>query len=1520
MQNSSTSAILAGTPILSSTPSSSPSKPDHIFVAARLLADNLAANQPLDTPTLRAAMTVGFGADETTGAWQWRDAYDAAEVAACLLLRRYWQAMRRKDAQSAQPDLAMFQRLGRIHAALPSQTRRSETQNAMQQFSTPLAAGFMAATAAQIRKGDVVLEPSAGTGGLAVFAALMGAELHLNELETTRHGVLTRLFDDVGIHQHNAIHIHALMASAPKADVVVMNPPFSRDVNKPGIRNSQVTSEHIRAAWARLREGGRLVAITGDTTATADLLANLATNELGSGGLGHIAASLTFPRYTFGRQGTSYGTRLHVLDKIQSTESAESTEGKPTDRAAITEAFDDADAMMRRVLAIQPRAQISASPQPTTMAPSAYQSQTAFAFDAAGADGATHDNVRPDGVMSADYRQNPAAPQPVQGQVSVATDDIRPITYRAIDETDGQAPAQDSVFEPWAPRTFVIEGAQPHPTPLAEACAMAAIRSPMPTYQPQLPSSLITDGVLSAAQLEAVIYAGEAHARTLPTWFSRDRERGGDALTSHAEAGHAESGDGRFQLRRGWFLGDGTGAGKGRQAAGIIMDNFIQGRTKALWLSKTSKLYEDAKRDWCALGGATSDVFSLGAIRQTDSIAQPGGILFATYDTMRSGMMVPTAKAAKSTNDAGQEHPEENASAKPAKQSRLDQIVNWLGEGFDGVIIFDEAHAMGNAAGGETGVRGRKPASLRGIAGLELQNRLPDARIVYVSATGASTVNALAYATRLGLWRQDLFPFRSREHFVARMEEGGVAAAEIVARDLKALGLYLARTLSYDGVEVDLLEHELTDAQRHIYDKWAEAFLVIHQNLEAALRSSRVIDADGTTRNRNARAAARSAFESTKQRFFSHLLTAMKCPSLFKAIRADLEADRSVVVQITSTGEALMNAALDHIPPSQWQDITVNISPRDSVLTYLHNAFPVQMHVEYLDDSGNLRSRPLTDDAGNYVDDPAAVALRDRLILELALLPPVPSALDQLIWEFGDRAVCEITGRKRRIIRTDDRRYSLQRRSARSGLTEADAFMDDERRILVFSDAGGTGRSYHADRNARNNRRRVHYLLEPGWRADNAIQGLGRSHRTGQTQPPVIRPVSTDVKGEKRFIATIARRLDTLGAITRGQRNTASSFGEGGGMFRAEDNFESPYARQALRQFMKAIVDGGVPDCDLATFESITGLKLADNGTIRQELPPMHTFLNRMLALTIDRQNALFAHLERLIEGRIASAKMNGTWEVGVETIRADSLVIEDETLIPIKSDVLEQTRVITVHKRERIHKRQFDDMLARITVPDQTRFMRNQRSGGVAIVVPGITAIDEQGATRETLRFLRPGGGETKPVSEMPESAWSDSDSETVQRLWQRELATLPDYHDSTLYMVTGLLLPIWDKLGSKSPRVQRIITDDGQSVLGRILPEGDHRRLMRLVGIKTDIAPDAIWREILHELEIIRIEEGMRLAPRRLAGRTRVEIERHNGAHTDCLRGIGCVIELVGFRARIFVPDADVLTRLLERFGLAE
>ena len=238
------------------------------------------------------------------------------------------------------------------------------------------------------------------------------------------------------------------------------------------------------------------------------------------------------------------------------------------------------------------------------------------------------------------------------------------------------------------------------------------------------------------------------------------------------------------------------------------------------------------------------------------------------------------------------------------------------------------------------------------------------------------TVHNLAYAQRLGLWGGEDFPFATRAEFVEAIEDGGVAAMEVLARDLRSLGLYTARSLSYDGVEYELIEHQLTAEQRRIYDAYAGAFSIIHNHLDAAMQAANITGETGTL-NAQAKSAARSAFESAKQRFFGHLLTSMKTPTLIRSIEQDLADGHAAVIQIVSTGEALMERRLAEIPTEEWNDVRVDITPREYVLDYLAHSFPVQLYEPFTDSEGNLSSRPVFRD-GQPVESREAVARRNR--------------------------------------------------------------------------------------------------------------------------------------------------------------------------------------------------------------------------------------------------------------------------------------------------------------------------------------------------------------------------------------------------------------------------------------------------------------------------------------------------------------------------------------------------------------
>ncbi|MET4245534.1 putative RNA methylase [Bradyrhizobium sp. RT10b] len=219
---------------------------------------DLERGRRIDAAVLRSAMEAAFGASDADGAWNWKTAYDACEAATVLFLRKFGPAMQTKAGSRA----AMLPMLAKIASCLPTHTRRSEDSQALQQFSTPIPLGLAACTAARITPSDRVLEPSAGTGLLAIFAELAGGALVLNELAEARAALLDQLFANVKVTQFDAAQIDDHLDAAVIPSVVLMNPPFSALANVDR-RMADAALRHIASALARLCDGGRLVAITG---------------------------------------------------------------------------------------------------------------------------------------------------------------------------------------------------------------------------------------------------------------------------------------------------------------------------------------------------------------------------------------------------------------------------------------------------------------------------------------------------------------------------------------------------------------------------------------------------------------------------------------------------------------------------------------------------------------------------------------------------------------------------------------------------------------------------------------------------------------------------------------------------------------------------------------------------------------------------------------------------------------------------------------------------------------------------------------------------------------------------------------------------------------------------------------------------------------------------------------------------------------------------------------------------------
>ncbi|XP_078299873.1 protein strawberry notch homolog 2 isoform X1 [Panthera onca] len=842
----------------------------------------------------------------------------------------------------------------------------------------------------------------------------------------------------------------------------------------------------------------------------------------------------------------------------------------------------------------------------------------------------------------------------------------QPEEEEEAEEEEGDELGHAETYADYVPSKSKI-GKQ-HPDRVVETSTLSSVPPPDITYTLALPAS--DSGALSALQLEAITYACQQHEVLLPSG-----------------------------QRAGFLIGDGAGVGKGRTVAGIILENFLRGRKKSLWFSVSNDLKYDAERDLRDIDAPGIAVHALSKIKYGDNTTSEG-VLFATYSALIG------------ESQAGGQH-----------RTRIRQILEWCGEAFDGVIVFDECHKAKNAS-----------STKMGKAVLDLQNKLPLARVVYASATGASEPRNMIYMSRLGIWG-DGTPFRTFEEFLHAIEKRGVGAMEIVAMDMKVSGMYIARQLSFSGVTFRIEEIPLAPAFERVYNRaallWAEALGVFQQAADWIGLESRK--------------SLWGQFWSAHQRFFKYLCVAAKVHRLVELAREELARDKCVVIGLQSTGEARTREVLDQ----KDGQLDCFVSAAEGVfLSLIQKHFPSTKRKRERGVGSKRKRRPrgrgakaprlvcevagvirISDDSSTESDagldsdfhsSPESVLDDDVVILDAIGLPaddrgplcplqrdphgpgvlerverlrqdllakvralgrelPI-NTLDELIDQLGGpEHVAEMTGRKGRVVSRPDGTVAFESRAEQGlsidhvNLREKERFMSGEKLVAIISEASSSGISLQADRRVQNQRRRVHMTLELPWSADRAIQQFGRTHRSNQVSAPEYVFLISELAGERRFASIVAKRLESLGALTHGDRRATES------RDLSKYNFENKYGARALSCVLTTILSQtenkvplpqGYPGGDAAFFRDMKqgllsvgiGGRESRSGCLDVEKdcsikflstphPPdcsITKFLNRILGLEVHKQNALFQYFSDTFDHLIDVDKKEGKYDMGI--------------------------------------------------------------------------------------------------------------------------------------------------------------------------------------------------------------------------------------------------------------------------------
>lgn len=1404
-------------------------------IADKILNEYLETGAVLDSKALVEIAREIYGGTLAEGAFSIKDATDSLELA----VNRYILSEMQKDilkynGKTAESAVGGIEWAESVLQRIPTQTKRTEEQITLQQFSTPPNIAYLANWLANIDSSDFMLEPSAGIGGIASFAKAFGATTAVNEISDRRLGALRSLgFDHVT--SEDGAQLDNILPDYIKPTVVVMNPPFSSTGGR--TKNSTANAKpHVEQALGRLENGGRLVAILGQGMSNdAPLFAGW-WDSLRSQGY-DIRANIGIDGSNYRKYGTTFNVRLVVIDKT-GNQTGNTITGDYTNLHEIPKVLEEIRNDRRKNSGTAESDGAVESGGKTGVAGISEQSQP----DIGRGNGRVPDgdNQRSRGVevrqirggdgsesfgqpemaqerSASDIQDNDDAERERdrgrggrtdrglsavgnQGEQEGRVDSRESVSGNVrnngtVGESDSRVSrtsvkkaaakkantSDDGIYAGYVPSKLTVKNAQKHPANLVESSAMAAVPAPTITYTPHIDQSVIDNGLISDVQLENISYAGQAHEKTL------------------------ESG-----ARKGYFIGDGTGVGKGRQAAGIILDNFNQGRKKALWISFNRDLMSDAQRDWRDIGGNPEDIFDADAIKK--GIGKRGnkkipteGILFTSYST------VGTAKG------------------KNADKANVDLIIDWLGNDFDGVIVYDEAHTMNNLIP-KKGSRGSNKPSQRAIAANKIQDALPNARVVYMSATGASEVNDLCFASRLGIWGKGT-AFANAQEFVDKIGASGIAGMELVASSLKAMGAYQARSISYEGVKYDTIKHPLDKSQKFMYNTYAEAWQIIYQNMERAIRGTAITSKDV--------GKVRSRFYSLQQNFFNQVLTTMSMPSVIEDIKKSVNKGYACVVQLVNTNESQLNEALDNAK-SEGKDLEeLDITPRRALLNFLEEAFPVQQYEDFLDEHGNKQSRPVFDSKGKPVLNKQAVAARDELIERVKEMSIPEGPLDMIINAFGADKVAEVTGRSKRVVtKTDENgnpikvEESIAQPSFR--MAETKAFQNGDKNILVFSGAGSTGVSFHSDKRAKNQKQRRHYIPQPGFNSKTAVQSFGRTHRSNEANVPEYVLVQTDVEGQKRFTSTIARRLDQLGALTKGQRQTGS------GIFGEKDNLESPLSITALHEFLKRLGSGSIQGVNGEEVFRKLGLynSVYDKDGVFQKSAvtniEMSRFLNRLLALKVDEQNIVFGEFESIRQQMYDEAIASGTLDMGIANVKADKISVVQEEVIYTDENTGAETKYVkaTAYRKPQILKTVEDAAANRNAFQKLVRM----RDGSVRAVYRIADETDAFGRVVKKYLLQSPNKSvqsrynETNLIqktTDIPKEEWNAA--------WDEEVKKVPEFNESTLHVITGTLLPVWNKLPQDGNiKALKIVTDNGDQILGRIISSERIDEVLRGLNIK--------------------------------------------------------------------------------------
>jgi hypothetical protein len=135
-------------------------------------------------------------------------------------------------------------------------------------------------------------------------------------------------------------------------------------------------------------------------------------------------------------------------------------------------------------------------------------------------------------------------------------------------------------------------------------------------------------------------------------------------------------------------------------------------------------------------------------------------------------------------------------------------------------------------------------------------------------------------------------------------------------------------------------------------------------------------------------------------------------------------------------------------------------------------------------------------------------------------------------------------------------------------------------------------------------------------------------------------------------------------------------------------------------------------------------------------------------------------------------------------------------------------------------------------------------------------------------------------------------------------------EFSESSFHIITGLLLPIWDRLPADNMRVYRFETDDGERVIGRLVTPEALAALDQCFGAGSPtLSPSEAWSAVIERGATLDLAGDLQIRRSMVMNAYRVELSGYADGAVPQLKALGLISEIIAWRLRLFVPRTEVL-----------